>query len=405
MPRGSSRGTIRRRSPSNPNSWTVQIYLGMDPVTGKRRFRTATAYGSWDDAERLRTKLLWEKDGGVVILPSGMSVEQYLEEWLRYGAMRVRPRTLLGYESQVRRYILPRIGMVRLERLTPRHVHDMEANLLAHGGYGGRPLSARTVLQTHRILSSALSQAVKLELVPRNVVSLVDAPRASRHDIRTLSFEGIRDFLDGIPNRVHRAIMLLAVQTGLRRSELAGLQWRDIDLQSGTISVRHSLVQLRSGNTELSDTKSGHGRVVPLVGDSLSVLYDLRAQAGSKLAGEDVSGDAFLFHGRGGGPLLPDSITQLFRRAAQRAGLKGVRLHDLRHTHASLMLSAGVHLKVVSERLGHSSVAITGDIYSHVLPSVQLEAVERFGALWSESRAPEDPDNVKRLSNPDKPPS
>ena len=375
-----ARGTIRRRSKSNPNSWEVQIYLGHDPLTGKKRYRSRTVHGSRDDAERLLTEMLREKDGGVMLLPTGMTVGQYLEEWLHHSVIRVRPRTLQGYRDHVRRYINPRIGSVQLKRLTPRHVRNMEADLLEHGGLDGRSLSPRTVLQSHRTLSSSLTQAVKLDLVPRNVASLVEAPRVSRHEIRTLTLGEVQFFLSQISNPVHRNIILLAVQTGLRRSEIAGLQWRDVDFPAGTISVRRSVVRLSSGKLVVSETKSSHGRGVPLVDDSIEMLRVFRDNAP-----EDDSRDSFIFKGWDGGPMQPGSITQVFRRAVNRAGLAGLRFHDLRHTHASLMLAMGVHLKVVSERLGHSSIAITGDIYSHVLPSVQLEAVERFGEFWRNS--------------------
>ena len=366
------RGSIRRRSKSRPDSWTVQIYLGLHPVTGRKHYRSWTVHGTREDAERCLTELLAELDGGVLILPSGMTVGRYLDEWLRRCTVMVRPKTLVGYREQVNLYISPRIGRVQLERLTPRHVLDMEADLLARGGKGGVPLSPVTVRYAHRVLSAALAQAVKLELIPRNAAALVDAPRPTRKRIHTLSFDEARRFISLISNPKHRLLMLLALQTGLRRSELTALQWRDVDLDGGAISVRHSLSWIPGEGIIISETKSGRGRVVPLAGDSLSELRLFRSEA-------DVGLDAFVFQGRDGGPMRPTSITQVFIQWARRAGISGLRLHDLRHTHASLMLSAGVHLKVVSERLGHSSVAITGDIYSHVMPSVQLEAVERFG--------------------------
>ena len=157
MPKQSPRGTIRRRSKSRPDCWTVQISLGTDPSTGRRRFRTATVHGSREDAERRRTELLSEKDGGIMIFPTGMTVGRYLEEWLCYGAMRVAARTLMGYREHVLRYITPRIGRVRLDSLTPRHVRDMEAFLLESGGARRQGISPRTVLCRPTGSSPALS--------------------------------------------------------------------------------------------------------------------------------------------------------------------------------------------------------------------------------------------------------
>lgn len=394
-------GTIRRRSKAR-DALTIQVSLGSDPETGKRRFHTETVHGTEEDANFRIAQVRRDYGRGVLPDSSNLTVADYLEGWLRtHGSMRLRPRTLQGYQDHVRRYILPRIGHLQLSRLAVHHVRDMEADLLRKGGRGGAPLSARTVLHAHRVLSSALTQAVRSDLVPRNVAALVDPPRAGRHEFRTLTFQQVRDFLDGIRNPLHRSIILLSVQTGLRRSEVLGLQWRDVNWETGALSVRRSVIELRRGEVTISEPKSGRGRVIPLVGDSLNLLGSLR---------EDSQDEgAFIFSRPDGRPLVPLSVTRAFRRARDRAGLEGLRLHDLRHTHASLMLAAGIHPKVVSERLGHSSVGITLDTYSHVLPTVQEEAADRFGEAWraagrggaprSEKGAPEGPDDVKGMSN------
>jgi integrase len=389
MPR--PRGTIRRRS-KDGESVTVQVYLGKDRATGRRRYQVETMRGTDDDARFRIAEIVRDAGRGSLLDSPNLTVADYLEDWLRtHGSRRLRPRTLAGYQDHVRRYMIPRIGHLRLSRLAPRHVIDMETDLLRRGGRGGAPLSARTVLQTHRILSSALSQAMRSELINRNVASLVEPPRMSRHEFPTLTFQQVRQFLDGIGNPLHRSIVLLAVQTGLRRSEILGLQWRDLDIDKGMISVRRSLIQMPGGEVTVADTKSGYGRLVPMVEETRILLGSLRESAqesaqnsGLELGGDGVLDDhSFVFCHPDGRPLTPHSVTQAFRRARARAGLEGFRLHDLRHTHATLLLAEGVHLKVVSERLGHSSISITGDLYSHILPSVQIEAVQRFGSAWN----------------------
>lgn len=414
-------GTMRRRSRSR-DAITIQVSFS-DPVTGKKKYHTETVHGSDDDA-RFRIAEV-QRDVGRGILPdaSSLTVAEYLEDWLHtHGTMRLRPRTLLGYQDHVRRLISPRIGRIKLSRLSPRHVRGMETDLLLHGRSNGGPLSPRTVLHSHRILSCALTHAVKSELVSRNVAALVDPPRVPRYEFRSMTFQQTHELIEGLVDPVLRSLVLLAVQTGLRRSEVLALQWRDVDLEAGALSVRRSLVRLDRGRHSLSEPKSGRGRVVQLVTESRDLLLSMRE-------GEPDGGE-FVFHRADGTPLRPHTVTQAFRRAAVRAGLDGLRLHDLRHTHASLMLARGVHLKVVSERLGHSSIGITGDIYSHVLPSVQREAAESFGvgwresepfrdgadvhvethgaawesveadgASWSENAPPDDPEAVKRLSN------
>ena len=371
-----ARGSIRQRSKVRKDSWTVQVYLGRDPSTGKKRYRSEAVRGTRAQAERRLTEILREIDmGSSVPKPSGLTVGEYLEGWLRDPMeARVRLRTLEGYQLHVRGNIVPRIGAVPLGRLTVRQVQDMEADLLRSGGRDGRGLSPRTVIHVHRVLYTALKHALRLELVSRNVAAAVQPPRAPRYEARTLSWDEARSFFAGVPNPLFRSIFLLAFQTGLRRSEILGLRWRDLDLPGGFLSVRRGLVKLPSGGVVVTEPKSGRGRVVVLLEDSVRILR-------SHLESFPGNGD-FVFCHSGGEPLNPVLVTDAFRRAARKAGFDGLRFHDLRHTHASLMLAGGSHLKVVSERLGHSSIVITGDIYSHVQPSVQREAVERFGAAW-----------------------
>ena len=370
-----ARGSIRQRSKSRRDSWTVQVYLGVDPETGKKRYRSEAVRGTRAQAQRRLTELLRQLDTGTLSSPSGLTVGEYLDDWLRdYVRIRVRPRTLEGYRDYVRLHIVPRIGRSSLERLTPRQVQEMEGEMLRAGGRGGQGLSPRTVLQAHRILSNSLKNAVKLGLIGRNVAEAVEPPRTARYEVRTLTWAESLRLLEGVDDPLFRTVFLLAVQTGLRRSELLGLQWRDVDLEARFLSVRRGLIKLASGAVELTEPKSGRGRVVALVDESVQALVSHRER--------HPGNGGFVFCHSEGRPLDPDLVTRTFRRAVRWAGLERFRFHDLRHTHASLFLSEGIHLKVVSERLGHSSIAITGDIYSHVLPTVQREAVERFGAAW-----------------------
>ena len=357
----------------------MQVYLGRDPGTGRKRFRSESVPGSFADAQRRLTEILREMDTGSTPASSGqMRVADYLEGWLRDPMeSRVRPRTLEGYRQHVRFKIIPRIGDVRLERLTPAQVQEMESDLLRRGRGGGLPLSPRTVLQTHRVLSSALTHALRMGLVSRNVVSAVEPPRFSRYEVRTLGWDESMSLIGSVVHPQLRSLFLLAIQTGLRRSELLGLQWGDVDLHGRSLSVRRALVKLPSGVLDLKEPKSGRGRMVSLVEDSVLALRSLQPSP--------AGNGSFVFCHSGGGPIDPTWVSRSFRRFADRAGLEGLRFHDLRHTHASLLLTEGVHPKVVSERLGHSSISITVDTYSHIHPTVQREAVERFGAAWSDA--------------------
>ena len=376
-----ARGSIRRRSKVRKDSWTVQIYLGRDPVTGKKSYYSEAVKGAWEEADQRRVELSRKFANGSFVDPSRATVAEYLEEWLRdHASVRVRLRTLEGYRGSVQRYVLPRIGNLPLRQLSARHIQEMESALLRGGGSRGQGLSPQTVLQVHRVLSNALRTAERLGLVERNAAGTVEPPRVVRREMRTLAWDDVHRLLDHIIHPLFLFLVLLAIQTGLRRSELMGLQWRDVNLDARTLSVRRSLVKLPSGGTDLNVPKNGHGRVVDLPVESVEFLA-ARHPGGS--------GDGFLFCDANGDPVDPDFVSKTFKRLARGLGLGYLRFHDLRHTHASLLLEANIHLKVVSERLGHSSVAITGDLYSHVLPTIQREAVERFGEAWSAGRVPE----------------
>ena len=381
-----ARGSIRQRSKVRKDSWTVQVYLGRDPSTGKKRYRSEAVRGTRADAERRLTEILREIDmGSSVPKPSKLTVGEYLEGWLKDPMeARVRLRTLEGYQLHVRVNIVPLIGAVPLGRLTVLQVQDMEADLLRSGGRDGRGLSPRTVIHVHRVLYTALNHALRLELVSRNVAAAVQPPRAPRYQARTLTWDEARIFFAGVPNPLFRSIFLLAFQTGLRRAEILGLQWRDVDLSGGFLSVRRGLVKVSSiDGAVLNDPKSGRGRVVDLGSDAIRGLR-------SHLESFPGNGN-FVFCHSGGEPLQPVSVSKAFQRAARDAGLEGLRFHDLRHTHASLMLAEGVHLKIVSERLGHSSIAITADTYSHVQPTVQRGAADRFASAWEDGDGDADP--------------
>ncbi len=383
-----ARGTIRQRSKVRKDSWTVQIYTGVDARTGKKRYHSEAVKGTMALAERRLTELLREVDTGTFVERSRLTVAEYLEQWLQdIAAPRVSNRTLEGYKGNLDRYIVPKLGKIPLEKLTPRHVQQMEAQLLKGGRRNGGQLSPRTVLQVHRVLSKALNDAVKLGVVVRNVVDAVEPPRTTKYEAQILDWEEVLAFLERITDPLHQTLALLTIQTGLRRSEMLGLRWRDLDLSAGTLSVRRALIKLASGVTELKVPKNDHGRVVDLPPESVKALRIHRERS------PETSGNGnFVFCHSDGSELDPDLVTQAFERIAKRCGLQGLRLHDLRHTHASLMLSQGIHPKIVSERLGHSSIGITIDLYSHVLPTVQGEAVSHFGAEWKKR-------NGKRMAN------
>lgn len=264
----------------------------------------------------------------------------------------------------------------------------LHTHLLERGGKNGRPLSRHTVLKAHTILQDALGSAVDWELIARNPADRVRPPRPQQTQIRALEPEEVIMLLDDVRQHSTWAYVpvFLAFYTGLRRSEILGLNWPDIDLIAATLSVRRGYHRLDDGTGLLHPPKSARSnRFIPLPRNTVDVLTQHPSNVARSLAAIERSPDKDdpLLIGPGGERLLPDSLSAAFRHSVARCGLSGVRFQDARHTHASLLLRAGVHAKVVSERLGHASVGFTLDIYSHVMSGIQeaaIEGLERFMA-------------------------
>ncbi len=371
------RGHIRQRSSKYKDSWTVYLYLGVDPDSGKKRYKTEVIRGTKRDAQKRLTELLGQLDTGTYVEPSRETVESFLRQWLRdYAETHVRQRTLEGYRGNLDRYIIPALGSIALEKLAARHIQSFESDCLRRG------LSAQTVLHCHRIIFQVLRWGVKMGALSRNVAEAVEPPRPQRRESQTLDWEGVRKFLEVVQSSSYYPLFLMALLTGLRRSELLALRWQDVDMEMGTLSVNRSLVKLRTGELIMAPPKSGRPRVIHLPLGAVACLKRVRErrEADALRLGQTLLRESLVFSRLDGSALLPDSISHIFGKLAAKARLKGrIRFHDLRHTHASLMLAEGIHLKVVSERLGHSGIGITGDLYSHVLPGLQREAVMQWG--------------------------
>lgn len=321
---------------------------------------------------------------GAYIEPSRQSVGAYLVEWLAGMRGEYAPGTFDAAKLHVESYLVPRIGHVPLQALTTPAVKALYAELRESGAVRGGGLSAKTVHNVHRTLSRALNDAVA-EHPPR----ILHNPAAKAHKQPssppqpTWSAEQLRSFYVHVRDDRLFPLWRLAASSGLRRGELAGLRWTDVDLTAGRVSVSQQRAK-GGGTVSAGVTKGKRGRSVSIDPETVAVLRAWRkTQAAERLAwpGEWGNGDDLVFTHADGAPLHPDSITKTFKRRVKAAGLPWVKLHGLRHGHATLMLEAGVNIKVVQERLGHSSIAITGDVYSHVTPGMQEDAAARVAQI------------------------
>lgn len=373
-----ARGMVQRRS----GGWAFRADLGPDPATGKRRQTQRQGFRTKREAEAALEKLLASVREGTVTTRSSMTVGEYLAEWIAGQRQRLRATTLESYEIAVNR-ITQRLGHVKLQALAPLQLERFYADLAEDGGRTGKPLTAKTIRNTHVVLRKALADAERLGLVGRNVGSAAKPPIAHRREYATWSSDDVRDFFTSVrEDRVFPAFVLLAT-TGMRRGEVLGLRWSDVDLDGGQLAVVQTLTTVNN-KPLLSPPKTTRSRrVVFLDEHTIKVLRDhRRRQREERLAAGPVwdSTHDLVFRDELGGLVHPDWLTREFGRLVRSAGLLSIRLHDVRHTYATLALKAGVHPKVVSERLGHATVGITLDLYSHVTPAIARDAADAVAA-------------------------
>jgi integrase len=363
-------------------SWTLWVDVGRDPKTGKRKQQTLTIHGNKKDAERELRAVLTRIEGGAYIKPTKLTVGEFLIQWLENHVLtNTSPRTAEGYRLIIKRHLMPSLGAIPLTQLHPSHIQGYYAKALSEGRADNSKLSARTVRNIHKVLSEALGHAVKWQMLVRNVALAIDPPRPNQLEMATFTEEQARLFLEAVAESRYRELFTVALYTGMRRSELLGLTWKDVDLYLAQLSVTQTLHRLSSGGFIFGKPKTAKSRRTIALSPTVCILLHRlkERQIGERLLlGLKLQDDDLVFSKPDGKPLDPSTITHTFRKIIKRAGLPSLRFHDLRHTHASLMLKQHVHPKIVSERLGHSSIGITLDTYSHVMPGLQEAAALRF---------------------------
>ena len=369
--------------PRGERTWLVRVFMGRDSESGKRKYVNKTIHGTLRDAQAYLSRSQRDRDLGVFFEPSRMSLDSYLDKWLETAAKpKLRAKTHRDYEALLRRYVRPALGSRPASKIEPLEIQGLYADMQRRG------LSARTVRFTHAVLRSALQQAVKWKLIPQNPALSVDLPKQARGEIQILNPEQARDFLKEAAQDPYHVLFAVALTTGMRPSEYLALKWPDVSFSKGTVSIARTLELIKGGGWRFADTKRARSRrLVKLQASVLKLLADYRdAQARERDPGNgDVAAADLIFVNSSGNPLNERNLVQRnFQVILERAKLPRIRLYDLRHTAATLALGAGVPAKVVSEQLGHASVAFTLDTYSHVLPHMQEAAAAQVEALLFE---------------------
>jgi integrase len=373
------KGHIRERAPGR---WAI-ILDRCDPVTGERRRKWHSFKGTKREAQKECARLITQMEEGAYVEPAKLTLSQFLERWLEHIRPNVSPRTYERYGQIATKNLDPLLGTKILSKLQPIEISQAYARALQSGrrdGHGG--LSPRTVHHMHRVLYSALSQAERWKLIGRNPAALLekrDRPNIERKPVATIDAPTAAQVFDAARERRIFIPLVLATLCGLRRGEITALRWKEIDLDRGQLAVVASTEQLDTGPIREKEAKSGKARTIALPNLAIEELRRWRVAQAEELLQFGVRPDDS-FHvvtKPDGEPIQPRSLTHAMSKFLEGWNMT---LHRLRHSHASHMLAANVHPKIVQERLGHSSIGITIDIYSHLMPNIQSEAAAAVDA-------------------------
>jgi integrase len=369
------RGSIKSRKLANGRAvWDLVVDVGAGP-SGKRRQHRKRGFATKAAARRELTTIQSSVDARSYVVPDRLTVGEYLSDWA--AGVQVRSSTRSAYETHVRVHLAPRLGGLRLQELNLSSIQAAYRELSEAG------LSPTTVRRVHATLHRSLSDATRRSLVVRNVAAQAELPKQVRVELRTWTGAELRTFLDHVREDRLFPAYLLAATTGLRRGEVLGLRWRETDLDAGRAAVVRALISVHHA-LSFSDPKTPRSRrSVPLAPEAVAALrVHRKRQLEERLAwGPAYEGTDLVFTREDGSPVHPDRFSKLFEQYARAAGVPPIRLHDVRHTFATLALQAGVPPKVVADILGHASVAFTMDTYSHAIPAMQEDAVAKVAGL------------------------
>ena len=376
--RANGEGNIRKRKDGR---WEGRYTVGHDPETGKAIIKNVLGKTQAEVKEKLK-KAIEENVGIDYGRAKTYTVGNWLGVWYEnYAKIKMRPSTYLTYHGYIENHIKPQLGKIPLNDLTTLHLQQFYKKLLAEGRVERieaqkqpKGLSAKTVRNIHQIISSALKLAVEQRLIARNPADGCALPKAERKEMQTLPVEQLTSFLREAKDSGVFALYYIDLTTGLRRGELLGLKWSDIDLEKGDLRVQRQIGRIDGKIIEMPLKTKNAYRTLPLSADAISVLKMQKCKVGNS---------EWVFPSPTGGPMSPDSVLHMLHRVLKRAGLPKVRFHDLRHTFATMALQNGVDVKTVSSMLGHYSAGFTLDTYAHVTTDAQLKAAQAMGSILS----------------------
>ena len=363
------------------STWYYVAELGIDPLTGKRKRKKKRGFKTKRDAEKALALIESEVIKGTYFEPFHITFEEHLNEWFKIKRTTINTQTAEVYQGYMKNRIIPVLGDTQLSKLTPVLLQSYVNNLVEEG------LASATIRKLRNIIKSSLDHAVNMELLPANPIVKIQLPKAKKKEVAVWEVPEIHAFLKvAIEDRLYPAFHL-AITTGMRRGEILGLRWEDINFEKRILYVRQTLS--RDGKHFLNGAKTDAGeRRIKLANETIAMLKkQKRIIAKEKLAcGPEYHDHDLVVCTSKGTPVIPSNLKRTYQRLIKEADVPLIRFHDLRHTHATMLLAQGVHAKVISERLGHSNIKTTIDIYSHILPDMQEEAANQVDVIFSKTQ-------------------
>ena len=362
------RGYITQRA---KGSWSISIYLGKDSITNKKKYKWYTVKGSKKEADKFLTEKLNEIENGIFVDSKNMTLAEYLNYWYEQCCInKLSPTTYESYKRNIDKYIIPQLGNVKLSNLLPLQLQSFYNSLTT-------TLSNTSIVYIHRILHSALNQAMKWDLVVRNVANNVEPPKKDKYKATILDSKQLSKLIEAIKDTYIYIPVMIAISTGMRRGEVLGLMWENIDLENATLKVVQAVYPTKNGLVVLPPKTNTSIRKISLPPTLIDILRKYQNRNGHLSKYVCTLEDGTL--------ISPSSLNHKFKQVLQDNNLPSIRFHDLRHSHASLLLSQGVQAKVISERLGHSNINITMDLYSHIYEATNIEVANNFDVFLKTS--------------------
>lgn len=369
------RGSVTKKN----GSYYVVLDVGRDPQSGKRKkkwFSVKKESGkrkpNKQDAEDVLLQKLQEFKTGTLVDPSDMTFSDFLNKWVKnYVENELKQTTRDVYKNCIQAYIKPSLGKIKISEIKPFHLQEFYTEML-------ESLAPGTIQKCHNIIRKSLKHAVAWEMIKKNPAENVSPPRDNDNEMIIWTEEEAGKFLEEVKNHRYYPLYYLALETGLRRGEILGLKWNNVDLQNRVIYVRESLV-LSNGKLIHQSVKSDSSKRSVALGKSIAEMLKFhRKKQQKELEVFQKDTENYVFLSQEGSPVYPSSLRRHFNNTIQKLGISKIRFHDLRHYHATNLLEKGVHPKIVQERLGHSSIKITLDLYSHVSMNMQKDVIDRL---------------------------